>query len=392
MSTVTTKRLMGWARTAPTVATVLSTPDPGDIVDAVAKAGSRGVIARGLGRSYGDNAQNGGGLVIDMSALNKIHSMDRDTHVVDVDAGVNLDQLMRAALPLGLWVPVLPGTRQVTVGGAIACDIHGKNHHSAGSFGNHVLSMELLTASGEVRTLTPDGRGVRTLLGDRRRQRADGHHPSRHDRDDPDGDGVLHRRRRRHRRPRRDHRIPQRRNRIELHVLVRLVRRDERATEARARGHLPRLVGHRSTSSRQACQGPAEIRCATILHGARHLPQRPGQQVHLRPDDRTLVPDGQDVPRQGPEPDAVLSPARHGRRVEPGVRVGRIRAVPVRGTRRSGGRVQEDPGRHSGQRPRVVPQRVQALRPRKPSAAELSRSPAGMYASTSRSGPGSTNC
>src|SRR5882757_8675152 len=157
MSTVTTKRLMGWARTAPTVATVLTTPDAGEIVDAVAKAGDRGVIARGLGRSYGDNAQNGGGLVVDMSALNRIHSMDRDSHVVDVDAGVNLDQLMRAALPLGLWVPVLPGTRQVTIGGAIACDIHGKNHHSAGSFGNHVLSMELLTADGDIRTLTPEG-------------------------------------------------------------------------------------------------------------------------------------------------------------------------------------------------------------------------------------------
>ena len=64
---------------------------------------------------------------------------------------------MRAALPLGLWVPVLPGTRQVTIGGAIACDIHGKNHHSAGSFGNHVRSMDLLTADGEIRTLTPDG-------------------------------------------------------------------------------------------------------------------------------------------------------------------------------------------------------------------------------------------
>ena len=157
MSATTTKRLTGWGRTAPTVAHVLTTPDAGVIADAVAHADGRGVIARGLGRSYGDNAQNGGGLVIDMTALNRIHSMDRDSHLVDVDGGVNLDQLMRAALPLGLWVPVLPGTRQVTVGGAIACDIHGKNHHSAGSFGNHVRSMELLTADGRIRRLTPDG-------------------------------------------------------------------------------------------------------------------------------------------------------------------------------------------------------------------------------------------
>jgi decaprenylphospho-beta-D-ribofuranose 2-oxidase len=154
------RRLTGWARTAPSVAQVLSTPDPEVIAKAVSQAaeeGARGVIARGLGRSYGDNAQNGGGLVIDMTALNKIHTMDSDTHLVDVDAGVNLDQLMRAALPLGLWVPVLPGTRQVTVGGAIGCDIHGKNHHSAGSFGNHVRSMDLLTADGEIRQLTPNG-------------------------------------------------------------------------------------------------------------------------------------------------------------------------------------------------------------------------------------------
>ena len=92
-----------------------------------------------------------------MTALNRIHEIDPDNAVVDVDAGVSLDQLMKAALPYGLWVPVLPGTRQVTIGGAIANDIHGKNHHSAGSFGNHVLSMDLLTADGQVRTLTPDG-------------------------------------------------------------------------------------------------------------------------------------------------------------------------------------------------------------------------------------------
>ena len=192
---------MGFGRTAPSVAEVLSTPDPELIAKAVgqvADAGGRGVIARGLGRSYGDNAQNGGGLVIDMTPLNKIHSIDSASGQADVDSGVSLDQLMKAALPFGLWVPVLPGTRQVTVGGAIACDIHGKNHHSAGSFGNHVTSMELLTADGQIRHLTPDGERVRAVLGHRRRQRADRHRAAGHHRDDADRDGVLHRRRRGH--------------------------------------------------------------------------------------------------------------------------------------------------------------------------------------------------
>lgn len=161
MFATTSKPLSGWGRTAPTVAKVLTASDPEVIVEAVARVADggdpRGVIARGLGRSYGDNAQNGGGLVIDMTALNRIHSIDAATGCADVDGGVSLDQLMRAALPFGLWVPVLPGTRQVTVGGAIGCDIHGKNHHSAGSFGNHVRSLDLLTADGRVRTLTPDG-------------------------------------------------------------------------------------------------------------------------------------------------------------------------------------------------------------------------------------------
>ncbi|AYF76718.1 FAD-binding oxidoreductase [Nocardia yunnanensis] len=136
---------------------MLSTPDLDTVAQTIRRAVSRGVIARGLGRSYGDPAQNAGGLVVDMTAFDRIHSIDPDSGLVDVDAGVSLDTLMKAVLPQGLWVPVLPGTRQVTVGGAIASDIHGKNHHSHGSFGNHVLALDLLTADGAVRTLTPDG-------------------------------------------------------------------------------------------------------------------------------------------------------------------------------------------------------------------------------------------
>ncbi|ADK27897.1 FAD-binding oxidoreductase [Corynebacterium pseudotuberculosis] len=160
-------KLTGWGRTAPTTAEVLATPDLETIVKAVRQVAEqndskpdylrRGVIPRGMGRSYGDPAQNAGGLVIDMQPLNKIHSIDPETAIVDVDGGVTLDQLMKAALPYGLWVPVLPGTRQVTIGGAIGPDIHGKNHHSAGSFGDHVTSMELLVADGRILHLEPEG-------------------------------------------------------------------------------------------------------------------------------------------------------------------------------------------------------------------------------------------
>ena len=165
--TTTNQTLTGWGRTAPTAAEVLSTPDVDVIATAVARVAEdndtkpahlrRGVIARGLGRSYGDIAQNAGGLVIDMTALRRIHSIDAATALVDLDAGVDLETLMKAALPFGLWVPVLPGTRQVTIGGAIGNDIHGKNHHSAGSFGDHITQMQLLVADGRVLTITPDG-------------------------------------------------------------------------------------------------------------------------------------------------------------------------------------------------------------------------------------------
>ncbi|HEV7647472.1 MAG TPA: FAD-binding oxidoreductase, partial [Actinophytocola sp.] len=127
-------RLTGWGRTAPTTAHVVRTTDVDAIATVVREAGERGVIARGLGRSYGDPSQNAGGVVVDMTALDRIHRVDADAGLVEVDAGVSLDTLMRTLLPFGLWLPVLPGTRQVTVGGAIGSDIHGKAHHVEGSF------------------------------------------------------------------------------------------------------------------------------------------------------------------------------------------------------------------------------------------------------------------
>ncbi len=149
------RTLTGWGLTMPSSAEVLSVFDEDEVCAAVVEAGARGVLARGAGRSYGDAAQNGGGLVLDLMGRTSFDIADDGS--VTAYAGVVLGDLIPELLARGRFLPVTAGTRYITVGGAIAADVHGKNHHRDGAFGDHVRWIELITADGTLHRLARDG-------------------------------------------------------------------------------------------------------------------------------------------------------------------------------------------------------------------------------------------
>lgn len=128
-----------------------------DAPDALARAVAEGrpVLTYGRGRSYGDACLNGGGTVLDTRGLDRLLAFDASTGVLRAEAGVTLAEVLAVSVPRGWFLPVTPGTQYVTLGGAVAHDVHGKNHHAAGTFGRFVTALGLVRSSGEALTLYP---------------------------------------------------------------------------------------------------------------------------------------------------------------------------------------------------------------------------------------------
>jgi FAD/FMN-containing dehydrogenase len=115
-----------------------------------------GALPVGMGRSYGDTCLLNGGTLLVMTGMNRLIDFDASTGLLTAEAGMTLGQILEFAVPRGYFLPVTPGTKYVTLGGAIANDIHGKNHHAAGTFGNHVTQFELVRSDGSQRLCSRD--------------------------------------------------------------------------------------------------------------------------------------------------------------------------------------------------------------------------------------------
>ena len=153
-----TKQLTGWGR-YPVNRQKCARPERrSEAVEALEDRDGDAVLPFGLGRSYGDAALIEDGRAILTRRLDRMLDFDPETGWLRVEAGVSLQEIIETFLPRGWFPPVVPGTQFVTAGGAVGCDIHGKNHHVHGSWGDHVRNLELLCASGDVVTCGPDQR------------------------------------------------------------------------------------------------------------------------------------------------------------------------------------------------------------------------------------------
>ncbi len=136
-----------WGRRSREVHDVVALSERGRCLETLQRC-MHPALAYGNGRSYGDACLNPGGTLIAMRGLDRFIDFDVEQGVIECEAGVRLDEILAVTLPHGWFLPVLPGTQYVTVGGAIANDVHGKNHHSAGTFSCHLESLDLVRSDG----------------------------------------------------------------------------------------------------------------------------------------------------------------------------------------------------------------------------------------------------
>lgn len=127
-----------------------------DNARAVVRPGDTSLLCYGMGRSYGDVCLNENGRLIVTDMLDRIITFDREKGILCAEAGLTLDRLLRVVVPHGWFAPVVPGTKFVTLGGAVANDVHGKNHEQVGTFGVHVRAVGLARSTGEMLTLSRD--------------------------------------------------------------------------------------------------------------------------------------------------------------------------------------------------------------------------------------------
>lgn len=149
-----TETLSGWGRWPRQPCRISAPAEPNQVHTVLGPS----AIARGLGRAYGDCAMNEHGTVF-TRRLDRMLEFDAGSGVLTAEAGVSLAGIIEVFLPRGYFPPVVPGTRYVSTGGAIAADVHGKNHHVSGSFGDHVVWIDLLCGDGLVRRCSPDEHG-----------------------------------------------------------------------------------------------------------------------------------------------------------------------------------------------------------------------------------------
>ena len=150
--------IMPWSRTPRTRMEVARPAFPDELAP-LAMEGAElqgGLLAGGLRRSYGDSCINDGGALIEMTGLDRFIRFDRTSGLLEAEAGVSLAAILKLVIPAGFFLPVTPGTKFVTLGGAIANDVHGKNHHRAGTFGRWIRSLSLLRSDGREPTVTDD--------------------------------------------------------------------------------------------------------------------------------------------------------------------------------------------------------------------------------------------